>query len=424
VRVVINQWSALGQKTGIGHYTSQLLRCLQAQASQEQIDAFPNTSLWHACRFSAAASELMQRLLFGNRRRFRRRSPLSVLGILPRIAYLQFKNLSLAARDRYFEFVFASNYYDLYHEPNYIPIATDLPTVVTLHDLSVLLYPDWHPPNRVTEFEQGIFRQLGSCLHFLTDSESVRRQVIKILGVAPERVTRVHLGVRAHMVPLSRRITVRQLRQFGIAPGYLLHVGTIEPRKNLLMLMQSYCSLAGELREACPLLLVGKWGWKAKEARSYYENEGRHRGIRHIDYVHDRWLPALYNGARALVYPSFYEGFGLPPVEMLACGGAVLASSAEALEETVGGQAHLTDPEDADGWRTAMARVIKDDAWRQQLRIGAVRVADKFTWEACAANTMDVYRSLCGVVPRNTAAIQHQDNEPVPAATYLGRRVA
>ena len=97
-----------------------------------------------------------------------------------------------------------------------------------------------------------------------------------------------------------------------------------------------------------------------------------------------------------MVFPSFYEGFGLPPVEMLACGGAVLASTAGAVVETVGRQAHLIEPLDLDGWRCAMQRVIADDDWRSQLRRGAVEAAAPFTWEQCAADTLRVYRMLCG----------------------------
>jgi glycosyltransferase involved in cell wall biosynthesis len=115
--------------------------------------------------------------------------------------------------------------------------------------------------------------------------------------------------------------------------------------------------------------------------------------------VPERHLRALYNGAVALVYPSLYEGFGLPPLEMLACGGAVLTSTAGALAEVVGGCACLLDPHDVPGWRDALAQVIRDAEWRNQLRRGARDLARPFTWERCAAETLGVYRALCGVRP-------------------------
>jgi alpha-1,3-rhamnosyl/mannosyltransferase len=148
------------------------------------------------------------------------------------------------------------------------------------------------------------------------------------------------------------------------------------------------------MRERWPLLLVGGWGWGATEVAHFLHNEARHRGVIHVGYLDDAYLPALYNGARALVFPSYYEGFGLPPVEMLACGGAVLASTAGAVVETVGGHAHLIDPDDTDGWRDAMQRVVTDNDWWQSLRCGGPEAARPFTWEQCAADTLRVYRKV------------------------------
>ena len=124
------------------------------------------------------------------------------------------------------------------------------------------------------------------------------------------------------------------------------------------------------------------------------ETDGRRIGVVYVGYLPERDLPAVYNGALALVFPSFYEGFGLPVLEMMACGGAVLASTADVLVELVAGQAHLIDPRDADGWRAAMARVITDADWRATLRAGTVKLAARFTWEACAADTVKVYRAV------------------------------
>src|SRR5262249_10484374 len=124
--------------------------------------------------------------------------------------------------------------------------------------------------------------------------------------------------------------------------------------------------------------------------------EARHRGVLHLGYLAEEHLAAVYNGARALVYPSLYEGFGLPPIEMMACGGAVLASTAGAIAETVGRRAHLTDPADVDGWRDALRRVVADDDWWRSLRAGVTVAARPFTWERCAADTLRVYRQLCG----------------------------
>src|SRR6185312_7954115 len=174
---------------------------------------------------------------------------------------------------------------------------------------------------------------------------------------------------------------------------YLLHVGTLEPRKNLLMLMRAYCSLPSGVRERHPLVLAGGRGWNSEGAHAYLEGEARHRGVRWLGYVPDGRFAALYSGARALVFPTLYEGFGMPAVEMMAAGGAVLASTAGALVEVCGGRAHHTDPLDQDGWRGAMLRVCNDDAWLSELRGGAEEAAAPFTWRRCAEGTISAYRS-------------------------------
>ena len=189
------------------------------------------------------------------------------------------------------------------------------------------------------------------------------------------------------------------LCRLHLPPTYLLHIGTIEPRKNLLLLLRAYTSLAAELRARCPLVLVGPWGWRFEEVGVFYEAEARHRNVMHLGYVADADLPAVYNGARALVFPTLYEGFGMPAAEMLACGGAVVGSATPALTEVLGSCGTTIDPADADGWRTAMARVIAKPDWADELRRGGVERASEFTWANCARDTVKAYRAAVDKTP-------------------------
>jgi alpha-1,3-rhamnosyl/mannosyltransferase len=392
MRVVINQMVALGRRTGIGHYTVELLRSLRAQQGPDQIDGFPTGSVRRVCRAFLRARSHLESGTPGPRRG----GPAPARPHVPSTALELLRQASHCILGRHFRGVCARHAYDLYHEPNVIPLPTDCPTLTTLHDLSVLLHPEWHPADRVAYYEHHFRRSLGHCVHFLVVSDFCRREVIRLLNIPPERVTRTYNGIRPGLGPLSRADIEPVLRELGLPPRYLLYLGTIEPRKNVLLLLRAYCALPNALRARWPLLLVGNWGWNAADVADYFRTEARHRGVMHLGYVKEKRLAAVYNGARALVYPSWYEGFGLPPLEMMACGGAVLASTAGALVETVGRKAHLIAPADLDGWREAMRRVLLEEEWWQSLRRGVQEVSRPFTWERCAADTLRVYQTLCG----------------------------
>lgn len=406
MRVVVNRLATLGPKSGIGHYTAQLLRCLVEQAGTDRVDCFPSAVLFRA-------RQLWERIR-PNRPRPPRLGPQSESRVerspLQTGKAVVLESMRRAGRkllDRDFRRVFRNRPCDLYHEPNLLPLPCDRPTVATFADLSVLLHPQWHPRDRVAEYERLLPPALARCVHFFAISEFTRQEVIQVLGIAPERVSRIYMGVRPGLTPLPAQRVTETLHRLGLPPRYLLHVGTIEPRKNLDMLLRAYCALPDSLRARTPLVLVGGWGWSAEGLAEYLHTEARHRGVLHLGYVPEHQLAPLYSGARALVYPSFYEGFGLPPLEMFACGGPVLASTAGALVETLAGRAHHLDPDDRDGWSRAMRRVIEDDAWHQELCRDVTTVARPYTWERCAAETWQVYRRLGGVLPAPSTSHQN-----------------
>jgi glycosyltransferase involved in cell wall biosynthesis len=388
MRVLVNEQSAQGARTGVGHYTAQLLRCLRAQAPHDDIESFPGwvekpRTIWQRLRArlqpeSNAAPDVDPKSARWRAWCIRRARALAEKWLPTKRTFGR------------------RGAFDLYHEPNAIPLPTDLPTVVTIHDLSVLLYPEWHPAARVAEWEAHFHRGLAQGCHFLANSESTRHELIHKMGLRPEQITRTYMGVRAGLGPMAETDVQAALRRLGLPPRYFLFLGTVEPRKNLLTLLRAYVSLPAQVRERFPLLLAGGWGWKSAEVAAFFHDEGRHRGVISTGYLPEEHLGAVLNGARALVFPSFYEGFGMPPVEMMACGGAVLCSTAEALVETVGGRAHLVDPLDEDGWREALLRVAVDDDWHAELRRGAVEAVRQFTWERCAAVTLAVYRTVVG----------------------------
>jgi glycosyltransferase involved in cell wall biosynthesis len=379
MRILVNHLTAIRQKTGIGHHVTELVRCLRAQHPDDAFIAYP--APWTTA--AILALEVIKNPLRGRSGAQR-----------PGRAWLQ--NLARRGAAWHFRMACMGRSFDLYHEPNYIPLPCDRLTVATVHDLSVLRYPRWHPASRVAHFARHFEAGLRRCAHVLTGSEFTRCEIIATFSVPAERVTCTYHGIRPDFRPLDTAGIRPVLERLGLAGPYLLHVGTLEPRKNLLMLMQAYGDLPSGVRERCPLVLAGGWGWNATPLAEHYHDVARHRGVRLLGYVGDTDLPALYNGARALVFPSHYEGFGLPPLEMLACGGAVLASTAGSVVETAGPRAHLIEPTDLAGWRDAMQRVITNDDWHARLRRGGPELARPYTWERCARDTYRVYSAVLG----------------------------
>ncbi len=394
MRVVLNNLTGIRRKAGIGHYVSELVRGLREHFVEHHFDTFP--SPW--VEGSVKAWERIRQL--------GRRVPESPLSARPQKGSMR-GWLSARARDWaswHFETFWQGDGFDLYHEPNYIPLPFDGPSIATVHDLSVMLHPDWHPADRVAYYAKHFEAGIRRCAHLLVPSEFTRRELVAQFNVAPAKVTCVPLGMRAGLRPMTGVECQPVLRSLGMPDSYLLHVGTIEPRKNLLMLMRAYGDLPAELRQRCPLVLAGSWGWNVGAIAKYFDEVARHRGVRVLGYVADPDLPALYSGARALVFPSYYEGFGLPPLEMFACGGAVIGSTAGAVVETVGRVAHLIDAEDLTAWRDAMRRAIVDDAWRQSFGNTGPALANSYTWQRCAMDTFGVYEKVLGTSHSETAA--------------------
>ncbi|HEY3787624.1 MAG TPA: glycosyltransferase family 1 protein, partial [Urbifossiella sp.] len=388
MRVIVNGVSAIKPKTGVGHTTVYLHRALCKQSRADSFWLYPGE--W----ISTTARRMLQRPKVVS-------SPTKSNSIA---GTARLTELAKAAYRAHFQAAARWGNFDLYHEPNFVPIRTHLPTVVTVHDLSVLLHPEWHPADRVAFHEKHFRKGIDAAEHVIVVSRAVRREMIEVMGMPPDRVSAIHNGIGEQYFlgnPGPQQAAISTLAgASGSRPGlpsrYLLAVGTIEPRKNLLTLLKAFCDLPAEARSACPLVIAGGWGWKSEPERELFETQAKPRGAIHLGYVADADLPALYSNAEALLYPSFYEGFGLPPVEMLACGGGVIASTAAAVREVVGGHAMLLDPHDLTGWRDAMLKVIREPDCLEDFRRGGVPHARRFSWERAAENTLGVYRRVLG----------------------------
>ncbi|MGF6641447.1 glycosyltransferase family 4 protein [Paraburkholderia sp. MM6662-R1] len=281
----------------------------------------------------------------------------------------------------------------LFHSPNYfLPESVDS-GIVTVHDLSVFKYPETHPAARIRHFESSFSSTLARAAHVITDSEATRAEVIDYFGWSPERITAIALGARPEFHHRDALSLGTALHTYGLVHGgYSLCVSTLEPRKRIDRLLAAYLDLPQSVRTRYPLVLAGSAGWLSDALREQIEQGEREGWLRYLGFVDATFLPLLYSGARAFLYPSVYEGFGLPVLEAMASGVPTLTSNSSSLPEVAAGAAWLVEPDNHEVLRHGIEQVLGDEAWREAAITRGLQVARTLTWERCAKRTLEVYR--------------------------------
>jgi glycosyltransferase involved in cell wall biosynthesis len=279
---------------------------------------------------------------------------------------------------------------DLLHGPAFVgPLTSDCPFVITVHDLSFLFYPQgFRPLNRIY---LQFLTQLSArrARRVIAVSHSTKRDLVQHYGLPPDKVDVIHNGVDASFRPLPTD-QVAEFRSRSRLPGrFVLFVGTLEPRKNVAGLIEAYARLP---KERPPLLLVGGKGWLYDDIFARVEALNLSDEVHFVGYVPAEDLPFWYNAAELFVYPSLYEGFGLPPLEAMACGTAVITSTASSLPEVVGEAGLLVDPAEPAALARAMEQVLSDRELRETVRAAGRVRAQGFSWERTARCTVDSYR--------------------------------
>lgn len=281
---------------------------------------------------------------------------------------------------------------DLYHETNYIPVPFQGPTVITVFDLSLHLCPETHPRSRRQHFKQYFYSRLHRATHFITISETIKNEMVEHLNIKSDKISVTYLGVDSHFKKMPTEGTNLVLSQYGLSYGsYILYVGTMEPRKNISTLLKAYAFLPKRTRVGFPLVLAGGKGWLMDKLEEEIKSLDIASTTIKTGYVPREHLPALYSGAAVFVYPSLYEGFGLPPLEAMACGTPVITSDISALQEVVGDAGILIDPHDVKRLKDEIEHVIDDPSHRTLLSNLGLERARQFTWEVTARQTMEVY---------------------------------
>jgi glycosyltransferase involved in cell wall biosynthesis len=375
LKIAFNAVPLLSPLTGIGRYTKQLLMGLDDCADVD-------VHKFYAASWSAE-TRLQPLPVMANRWKgwFKKWVPDSY-------------QHARALQQKFFTKGVESLKPSLYHEPNFLAYEFDGPSVITVHDLSWIRYPQMQPQDRVRAMDKYFEPGLRRASRILTDSHFVKQELIDVFAVSPHIIHPVHLGVERQYRPHAPTQTQTTLTRWGLQHGqYLLAVGTLEPRKNLQSALRAFMAMPQACRKQYPLVLVGMKGWRSGQLEKQMSPLLAAGEIIQLGYLSRDDLIQVTAGACAMVYPSVYEGFGLPPLEAMACAVPVIASNVSSIPEVVGDSGLLVDPEDVDQLTQSMLILTQAPDVREGYAQQALARSRLFSWEQCARETMSVYRA-------------------------------
>ncbi|MFQ6013836.1 MAG: glycosyltransferase family 4 protein [Anaerolineae bacterium] len=284
---------------------------------------------------------------------------------------------------------------DVLHSPDFIPpFRRNCKSVITIHDLAFLLYPHFLTKESARYYSQ-IDKAVRHTDHIIAVSESTKQDTIHLLGVSEKKITVIHEAANPIYHSIDNPKALERVRtKYQINRDFILFVSTIEPRKNLPTLLRAYRKLLDEYKMEVQLVVAGRKGWLFSEVFKLVKELRLTDGVLFLDRVPVEDLPLLYNAAQVLVHPSRYEGFGLPPLEAMACGTPTVVSNVSALPEVVGDASLLVESEDVEGFTVAIWRVLTDQDLRAELREKGLKRAKLFSWTKAARQTMTIYHRL------------------------------
>ncbi|MCP5095142.1 MAG: glycosyltransferase family 4 protein, partial [Chloroflexi bacterium] len=274
------------------------------------------------------------------------------------------------------------------------PVSGGIPTIVTVHDLSFLHYPETFPEKLVDYLQQVVPWSIGRATHVLADSIATRDDLVNLWHVSSDKISVLYCGVHERFHPITDAVRITAVRtkyNLGDSP-YILSVGTVQPRKNYQMLIQAFQKVAEQFPHN--LIIGGGKGWLYDEMVAEIDRLGLSGRVHFIGFVDDADLPTLYSGATLFVFPSLYEGFGIPLLEAMACGVPVITSDASSLPEVVGETAVQLSPLRPNQWTKTMIALLADANQRTQLVATGFRQARQFKWTHAANQLLDLYHAL------------------------------
>jgi glycosyltransferase involved in cell wall biosynthesis len=375
MKIVINTTPLLSPRTGLGYYTYHITKNLQA------IDRVNEYTFFHGIYSKKLIyPSQKQKTIFIIKEFFKK---------VPFINELAREWNGLLAK-------IAKTSFDLYFEPSYIPL--EIPArffVIAILDFSIQRFPQWHPKERVTYFKRHFWNRIQKADKIICISDFVRREAIDSFGFPKDKLITIYLGIDNNLFKRYQSINLKFLnKRYNLPQKFILFVGSVEPRKNLKKLLESYRDLSESIRREFKLVLVGFRGWENKEIM---ETIHRMRGnIYYLGYLPEEDLAKIYNLASLFVYPSFYEGFGLPPLEAMACGCPVIVSNVASLPEVCGDAAYYVDPNDVPSIAEGITKVLSDENLRFSLIQKGLRRSAHFDWRTSAMKHLRLFEELTG----------------------------
>lgn len=389
---MLNTGSLRPPLTGIGNYTFNLLREITKLSVIDEIECFDGNH-WRTAQEQLTAVAVQAQL--GDRLSSEKISKPSIelrkfIRSIPFAYKLRAKLLSKSFARRLNSFGQA-----VYHDPNFILNDYKGPSVVTVHDLSFLHYPQFHPKERVAWLTRELPKTLSRADFVITDSELVRTELMERFRVPPDRSKAIYLGADDSFKPRTAAQVNKALAQLGLTNNaYVLFVGTLEPRKGLESLLDAWQMLPEPLKKTYPLVIAGASGWRNTELLSRIKKLSISGGVHFLEYVHVDVLPFLYSGAAVSVSPSIYEGFGLPVLEAMSSGSAVICKEGTAMAEFSAGSCMLFHTEKPDELSHKLKCLLVDENLRAKYALQGLNRANEFSWGRCAEQTVNVYRQV------------------------------
>ena len=378
MRIVLDGIPLLTQKAGIGRYTFEISEALK------RLPEAPDVFFFYGVH--------RKNRLRGGQHDYNQKNKKNIIDGIIRRTPDRYK-IWLKKKIEKLEFQFRKP--DIFHATNYSAEYFDIPMVTTVHDLAFIRYPETLPADRLAWLDSKLPDTLKNARKIITVSQFTKDELITLLGVPENRIKVIYEGVTNNFKPRSSEIVAKKLKKYNLPPnGYILSVGTIEPRKNIQSLLHAYMNLPDSLKTQWPLVIVGMDGWKNREIFKKMENLAAKGELQILDYVSDEILPYIYAGASLFVYPSLYEGFGLPPLEAMACGVPVIVSNKASLPEVVGKAGIIVDPEDIGLLTKTINSILEDSKKRHEMSIEGLQRAKQFSWEVCAKRTFKVYQDV------------------------------